>query len=120
MGVKLEELMKLPSLQGATVVAGKRALEKEIMSLSFLEACDMSQLRRNVLKPDEYFLGELDITSLYTIKDDPEKQCELIKGMHDLGVVGIIVYYVGVFVPRLDDSFSKRQTRSILQLFKCL
>ena len=32
----------------------------------------MSQLRRNVLKPDEYFLGELDITSLYTIKDDPE------------------------------------------------
>ena len=105
LGVKLEELMKLPSLQGATVVAGKRALEREIMSLSFLEACDMSQLRRNVLKPDEYFLGELDITSLYTIKDDPEKQCELIKGMHDLGVVGIIVYYVGVFVPRLDDSF---------------
>lgn len=50
-------------------------------------------------------MGELDITSLYTIKDDPEKQCELIKGMHDLGVVGIIVYYVGVFVPRLDDSF---------------
>lgn len=42
---------------------------------------------------------------MYTIKDDPEKQCELIKGMHDLGVVGIIVYYVGVFVPRLDDSF---------------
>ena len=31
--VKLEELMKLPSLQGATVVAGKRALEREIMSL---------------------------------------------------------------------------------------
>lgn len=30
LGVKLEELMKLPSLQGATVVAGKRALEKEI------------------------------------------------------------------------------------------
>ena len=27
LGVKLEELMKLPSLQGATVVAGKRALE---------------------------------------------------------------------------------------------
>lgn len=29
LGVKLEELMKLPSLQGATVVAGKRALEKK-------------------------------------------------------------------------------------------
>ena len=31
LGVKLEEMMKLPSLQGATVVAGKRALEKEII-----------------------------------------------------------------------------------------
>ena len=32
LGVKLEELMKLPSLQGATVVAGKRALEKAPLS----------------------------------------------------------------------------------------
>lgn len=80
MGVKLEELMKLPSLQGATVVAGKRALEKEIMSLSFLEACDMSQLRRNVLKPDEYFLGELDITSLYTNKRRSGKAVRINQG----------------------------------------
>ena len=37
LGVKLEELMKLPSLQGATVVAGKRALEKVYYVLSSIQ-----------------------------------------------------------------------------------
>lgn len=107
MGVKLGRILELPSMRGARVMAGKGALEREVLSLSFLEACDMVQLRKSVLKPDEYFLGEIDVTSLYTVRNDVVKQCELVRGMHELGVVGMIVYYVGIFVPYLDERLLK-------------
>ena len=103
MGVQLKEILKLPSLNGAEVVAGKRALEREVLALSFLEADSVNEIKHKLFRADEYLFGELDITSFYSVKDDLGRQIEIINNMHDLGAVGLIVYYVGVFLPYLDD-----------------
>ena len=100
MGVKLEELLKLPSLKEAKVVSGATNLSNTVTSLSFLEVSDMSFFNEKIGLPDEYYAGELVIGSFFTIKDDVEKQCEAIRRLHGLGELGIILYYVGIV---LDD-----------------
>ncbi|WP_086350702.1 PucR family transcriptional regulator [Candidatus Enterococcus clewellii] len=101
MGVKLNELLRLPSLREAEVVTGKNSLEKSVTSLSFLEVSDMDFFSKNIQVGEEYYAGELLIGSFYSIKDDRMKQCEAIRHLHDLGEIGIILYYVGIILPEL-------------------
>ena len=42
MSVRVNDLLKLPSLREATVLSGKNQLDTSVASLSFLEVSDMS------------------------------------------------------------------------------
>lgn len=101
MSVRLEKILELPSLREAEVVSGRKNLEKTVTSLSFLEVSDMTFFDDKIQTPNEYYAGELTISSLYTIKDDVKKQCETIRRLHSLGEIGMILYYVGIVVEDL-------------------
>ncbi|WP_438759541.1 PucR family transcriptional regulator [Enterococcus sp. AZ194] len=101
LSVKLRELLTLPSLKEAEVITGENQLERRVTSLSFLEVSDMAFFEQNMRMPYEYVGGELVISSLFTVKDDVEKQCETIRHLHNLGEVGILLYYVGIILPDL-------------------
>ncbi|MBP2097608.1 PucR family transcriptional regulator [Enterococcus rivorum] len=102
MGVKVKDLLQLPSLREAQVYAGAENLERSVTSLSFLEVSDMLFFSKNIqMNQKEYYAGELLISSFYSIKDDVDKQCQAIQCLYDLGEIGIILYYVGIVLPKL-------------------
>jgi len=93
----VSDCLNLSALREAKVVAGHRGLNKIVSSVSVLEYADISLL------VDGLFLGnELIISALVSIKDDVEAQCRLIHRLHEVGEVGLILYYTGIFVQCLD------------------
>lgn len=106
MGAKLKELLGLPSLRDAQLMSGSNCLNQTVTSLSFLDISDMNDCA-DLLETNEYHSGELMLTSFFDIKDDIAKQCETICRLHKMGELGIILYYVGIVVPRLSPEVIK-------------
>lgn len=104
MGITVKDMLQLPSLRGAKVLTGKSNLQRTVSSLSVLEVsnADLSSRIVNTIQ-EEYYAEEIVISSLFSIRDSVEKQCETIKYLHDLGEVGLILYYVGIIIPEIAE-----------------
>ena len=100
MSVTIADLLRLPCLSEAEVVAGKSGLNKIVSSISVLEYANMGSLLDEFFNNNEFNGGELVITGFTNIKDDVDAQCANIQRLNDVGEVGIILYYVGIFCPR--------------------
>ena len=84
MSVRVNDLLKLPSLREATVLSGKNQLDTSVASLSFLEVSDMSLFSEKLHKTNEYHAGEILIGSFCAIRHDVVKQCETIRSRPNL------------------------------------
>lgn len=104
MGVTVEDVLRLPALRSARVLAGHEGLQKVVTSISVLEYTDPSELQEQFFSLEDFRRGELVISGFVSIKDSVEKQCEVIRRLYEAGEVGLILYYVGIFVPRIDES----------------
>lgn len=102
MGVTVEELLRLPSLSIAKVLGGHRGLQKTVTSISVLEYTDPSDLQEQFFGQEEFRTGEIVISGFISIKDRIEDQCRVLRRLHQAGEAGLIIYYVGIFVPRID------------------
>ena len=103
MSIKLVELLNLPSLREAKVVAGRDGLSKLVSSISVLEYTEVDALKDELFNNDEFYGSEIVISALINIKDDIDAQCRTIQHLHRVGEIGLILYYVGVFMPNLDE-----------------
>lgn len=100
MSVTIADILKLPSLQGAKVIAGHSNLESVVTSVSVLESvADMDDLPGL----SRYYGHEILLTGLIAFKDDVEKQCNVIRMMHKSGEIGIILFYVGAILKEVDS-----------------
>lgn len=98
MGITIADCLKLPALEGAQVVAGASGLGAQVLSCSVLEWSDVAAFK------ESYFgKNELIITSFFAAKDDVDTQCAIIKRLHELGLIGIIWYYVGILISEIDQ-----------------
>jgi len=70
MSVTIADLLKLPSLRNAEVVAGKGGLGKIVSSISVLESTDPELLNDSLFNNDEFTGSEIVITGFINIKDD--------------------------------------------------
>ena len=102
MSVTVNDLMRLPSLRQAKVLAGHRGLGKIVSSISVLESTDPDVLVADRFPKGEFFGSEIVITGFLNIVNDIELQCENIRQLSAGGEVGLILYYVGVFMPEVD------------------
>ena len=102
MSVTVADLLKLPSLRNAEVVAGRGGLQKIVSSISVLESVDPELLNDSLFKNDEFYGSEIVITAFMNIKDDVDLQCRNIRRLAEGGEVGLILYYVGVFMKDID------------------
>ena len=107
MSVTVEDLLKLPSLRDAEVIAGRGGLKKIVSSISVLEATDPGILNDAIFHNDEFYGSEIVITGFMNATDDYELQCQNIKRLAEGGEVGLILYYVGVFIKKIDQSLIK-------------
>ena len=103
MSVTIKDLLELPCLKEAEVLAGHGGLYKIVASISVLEYADVSSLQNDLFNNNEFSGGEIVISGLVNIKDNIEAQCANIRRLAQVGEVGLILYYVGIFLPDVDQ-----------------
>lgn len=103
MSVTVSDLMKLPSLQRAHVMGGAGGLNKVVSSVSVLESTDPSVLVNEIFPSDKYNGGEIVITGFLNCLYDVDKQCSNMRRLIEGGEVGLVLYYVGIYLPRVDE-----------------
>lgn len=103
MSVTVEDILKLPCLSDARVVAGKSGLQKVLSSVSVLEFADPNALQEELFHNNEFYGSEIVITAFANIADNIEQQCANIRRLAIAGEVGLILYYVGIFMPCVDQ-----------------
>lgn len=102
MSVTVKDLLELPCLKEAEVLAGHGGLYKIVASISVLEYAEVSALQNDLFNNNEFSGGEIVISGLVNIKDNVEAQCANIRRLAQVGEVGLILYYVGIFMPTVD------------------
>ena len=103
MSVTVENLLALPCLKEAEVLAGHGGLYKIVASISVLEYADVDSLQNDLFNNNEFSGGEIVISGLVNIKDNVDAQCANIRKLAQVGEVGLILYYVGIFMPTVDQ-----------------
>jgi purine catabolism regulator len=92
MGVlRVEELLSLPVLRGARVLAGHRGLDHEVTNVNVMEVPDIEAY----VHP-----GEVLLTTLYPLRDDLAKVAELVRRLH-AATLSALVVRVGRYVDHI-------------------
>ena len=103
MSLTVRKLLDLPSLRGARLVAGTRALERPVSSVSVLEYSEPSQTQSELFEAISFEGSEIVITAFANICNDISAQVAVIRRLAAAGEVGLMLYYVGTFVPEISD-----------------
>ena len=98
MSVKVSDCLKLPALQEAKVIAGEKGLNRVVAAVSVIEHADLSALAKDLLVGNELILS-----ALVSIREDVDTQCSLIRYLHSVGEAALIIYYVGIYLPAIDQ-----------------
>lgn len=101
MSVSIADLLKLPSLRNATVVAGKKGMSRAVSSISVLEYANPQALKDELFYPLPFEGGEIVISALICIKDDPQAQLHVVKKLCEGGEAALLLYYVGIYLKEL-------------------
>lgn len=99
--MKVSDVLKLPSLLGAEVLAGRGGLSNPVESVTVLEYTEVDELQERLFHGNEFTGNELLITAFAASRDDVEAQCMNIRRFHSVGAVGVLLYYVGLIMPEV-------------------
>ena len=102
MSISVRDVLKLPCMREAKVLAGESGLDNIVSAVSVLEYTEPTDLQEELFKSVEYAGSELIISALASGKDSVEDQCNVIRRLSATGCVGLMVYYVGLFLKQID------------------
>ncbi|GCF92596.1 purine catabolism regulatory protein [Enterococcus florum] len=105
--MNVNDLLKIPSMKGASVLAGKNQLDRLVTTVSVLEVSEPDAYSKMPIK-GEYSGNEFVITSFAQVADNVEKQLEIVSILHQHSQLGIILYYVGIIMPEVSPQLIKR------------
>ena len=92
--ITVANVMKLPSMY-------------PVESITVLEYGKLSDTLDTLFTNTQFSGNELLISSFANILDDVEAQCENIRRYHATGASGIILFYVGIILPKIDSALLK-------------
>lgn len=101
MSITIAEILKLPSMNGAEVLAGRGGLHRPVESVSVLEYGDVTEKLEQFFQNNPFEGNELVITAFASIRSDVDAQCANIRRYHSVGAVGFVLYYVGILMPEV-------------------
>lgn len=101
--VTIKDVLQLPSVKRAEVIAGDSAINKVVASVSVLEYSQITTTQAEIYKHINFNNNELVLTAFASVRDDVEAQCENIRALAEAGELGIILFYVGLVVPKVDQ-----------------
>lgn len=102
MSITVADIMKLPSMRGAKVLGGHKGLSRIVSSISVLEYAQINPMQTELLQNIEFLGNELAITGFMNNPEDVELQCTNLRRMADIGEVGVILFYVGIVMKKVD------------------
>ncbi len=102
MSVTVKQLLSLPALQEGSVLAGDGGLSRLVSCVTVLESVNPAVLIDELFVKDIHYGGELGITSFMHAATDVTLQCANIRRLNAMGVSGLALYYVGIFIPEVD------------------
>ena len=102
MSVTVSDLLKLPSLRQARVIAGHGGLKRLVASISVLESVDPDVLVSEIFPSNKYAGGEIVITGFLNCLHNVDTQCSNLQRLIEGGEVGLVLYYVGVYLSEVD------------------
>lgn len=102
MSLTVAQLMELPSLRRAKVLAGHRSLDRIVTGITVLEYSTPTDMQKKLYDSIDFWGSELILTGFCNIAEDVEAQCSNIRMFAMAGEVGIILYYVGLIMPEVD------------------
>lgn len=100
--MNVKDMLKIPSMEGAKLLAGADQLERLVTTISVLEVSEPAAYNQMPIK-GEYSGNEFVITSFAQIADNIEKQLEIVSILHKHSQLGIILYYVGIIMPEVSQ-----------------
>ena len=103
MSIIVSDVLKLPSMRGARVLGGEKGLGKIVSSISVLEYAQINTMQTELLANIDFVGNELAITGFMNNPDDVELQCTNIRRMAAIGEVGVILFYVGIVMKKVDQ-----------------
>ncbi len=106
MGFTVDDAMRLPSMRGARVVAGRAGLKNSVYGVTFFDYKGSEALQERFFSSDDRHLSnEIVITSFASMGDDVDLQCKYLMRFAARGQAALVIYYVGIVVksisPRL-------------------
>ena len=101
MSVTVRDIMKLPCMKDAEIVAGEGGLDNLVTAVSVLEYSSYSDIQEKVFSEQNYEGSDIVITAFASIADSQEKILSEIKDSYDIGEAGVIIYYFDLFVKEL-------------------
>ena len=101
MKTTVSDVLKLPSMRGATVLGGKAGLTNQVNYVIVVDFFKREITVDEAFNRIPYIKGELCITSMTDVADDPEAQVRAVRSQYAFGDAGMILYYVGIVVPEV-------------------
>ena len=89
MQMTLREVLQVSVLKDATVVAGTSGLDNIVDSVTTIEVTEDSMV-------NWVYEKQLYISAMYSVKDDVERQINLIDILHKRKCSGLILCHVGI------------------------
>lgn len=111
MKVTVADCLSLDAFKGAQVLAGKLNLSNDVKAISVLDACDIDDI---ALREDDE--AEVLLTGFLGVRDDVEKQCDIISAAAKHGCAAMVIYYVGKAIKKLDPKVAETAEREGLPL----
>lgn len=111
MKVTVADCLSLDAFKGAQVLAGKLNLSNDVKAISVLDACDIDDIA--LRKGDK---AEVLLTGFLGVRDDVEKQCDIISAAAKNGCAAMVIYYVGKAIKALDPKVAETAEREKLPL----
>lgn len=94
--MKIKDILKIGGLKESSVVAGLKAINNEVSSISVLEVAE-SRIETWVLEEQVY------ITSFYAIMQDVDKQKSVILALHNKGAAGLVICHIDLFLKEIHE-----------------
>ncbi|MDR1638101.1 MAG: PucR family transcriptional regulator ligand-binding domain-containing protein [Clostridiales bacterium] len=102
MAVTICDILKLPCMRGAAVLGGHAGLQKTVSTVSVLEYTVPDEVQNDLLNSIQFVGSELVLTCFASIRDDVDAQCDVICRIAEVGEVGLVLYYVGTILSKVD------------------
>ena len=94
MSLTVSQLLELPCLRRARVLAGHKSLDRIVTSISVLEYSTPTETQKKLYESIEFWGSELVITGFCNVANDVDAQCANVRSMAAAGEWGRLLWWI--------------------------